>query len=302
MCCILNENRKETMLHRNTSYKKHLSKKDEVFQKELSDNLKRLKVPGRISKEEAWKNFLNNIENNKIRNLSKPNYLKKYLSIAASILLIIASYWIFTITKTEEYTCERAETKTILLPDNSKIILNAESMIKFYPGRWSLKRDIYLDGEAFFEVEKGKKFSVITRNGEINVLGTKFNVLSRKNDLKVYCASGKVMVKRNKDVILSKGQKIESVNNNEISEITIADTIKSASWLKGEFWFDKSPLANVFKEVERQFNVDIIYQEKDQRFYTGYFNNDDLNEALVNVCEPMSLSFKIMDDKIYIGL
>jgi hypothetical protein len=56
----------------------------------------------------------------------------------------------------------------------------------------------------------------------------------------------------------------------------------------------------VFEEIERQFGVDVIYNSSVNRNYTGYFKKNNLSEALMNVCEPMLLTYERNEGKIIV--
>jgi transmembrane sensor len=72
------------------------------------------------------------------------------------------------------------------------------------------------------------------------------------------------------------------------------------TWTSGEFYFNKAPLKDVFKEIERQFNVEIVYSSSENRLYTGYFNKKDLNDALRLVCIPMEVNYSVNERTIEI--
>jgi transmembrane sensor len=71
-------------------------------------------------------------------------------------------------------------------------------------------------------------------------------------------------------------------------------------WIEGRFWFNNTRIEEVFKEMERQFNISIAYQDTTQRYYTGYFSNKNLIDALELVCEPMQLQYSVTKDNVTI--
>ncbi len=97
---------------------------------------------------------------------------------------------------------------------------------------WYFKRSVQLAGEAYFEVEKGKKIEVVSEKAKTVVLGTKFLVTARNNEYTVDCKSGKVKV-------------IEAVHKNET---TITASQKAE--LKANHQFKVSAKANVPEKVE----------------------------------------------------
>jgi len=121
-------------------------------------------------------------------------------TVAASILLVIGlAYWQFRPVKIDMITYETSfgEWKQVRLPDGSLVHLNAKSRLTL-GSDWSDSdtRQVWLDGEAFFEVEKKdegrSKFQVITNDLVIEVLGTQFNVHNRGEHTEVFLKEGKI--------------------------------------------------------------------------------------------------------------
>jgi ferric-dicitrate binding protein FerR (iron transport regulator) len=83
----------------------------------------------------------------------------------------------------------------------------------------------------------------------------------------------------------------------EVSQFDLA----LADWRSGEFHYTETPLAVVFEELERQFNVVVQAPDLANRFYTGRFNTKDLNEALQLVCLPMGLQFEANETTIVVS-
>ncbi|NJK87657.1 MAG: FecR family protein [Bacteroidales bacterium] len=184
------------------------------------------------------------------------------------------------------------------MPDESEVTLNSGSSLKYTRLGYRKNREVTLSGEGFFEIKKGNLFSVKTDHKTIEVLGTSFNVYSRNENFNVQCITGtvKVEIGGKNEFILNEGQGIKAANNQE-AVIYAVEKSKSIAWIKGEFFFDSTPFSTVLNEIERQFNVKIEFKGIQDRVYTGFFTNRDLNAALENVCLPMSLQFKIVDEK-----
>ncbi|MCK9305564.1 MAG: FecR domain-containing protein [Bacteroidales bacterium] len=186
------------------------------------------------------------------------------------------------------------------LPDRSKLTLNAQSKVTYKPIMWKISRAVSMEGEVFFEVVKGSGFSVKSDNGSVKVLGTSFNVYSRENGFSVSCLSGKVAVKSelsNDDnqvkTILEKGEGI--VFRKESAPAVIAEevVVTSASWREKEFYFTHSPLAEVLKEVSRQYGVDIEYNKESDLYYTGNFSMKGSPEEVITIITlPFSLGYE----------
>lgn len=288
------------MKTKNTSYDQSPRDKYEVFfDLVIGEKIKKLKVPAKISKEEAWEKLKKSIETRPEKTI-RHNFIYRITAVAASIILAVAGFWYFSHSHVVRVICKSAEIKTIILPDSSIVYINAVSNISYNPGKWDVVRNLELNGEACFEVRKGKPFTVKTANGTITVLGTRFNVMSRGNDLKVFCVTGKVAVRKENEVILVKGQECSIAGKDQLTGPEPVNDLKPISWINGEFWFTNTPVSKVFEEMERQFGVEVIYNSSTIRNYTGYFNKSNLSEALMNVCEPMALTYEINKTKIII--
>jgi ferric-dicitrate binding protein FerR (iron transport regulator) len=261
--------------------------------RDLKDIISRsteLRVPQKRTKAEAWKQFTEKAGEQPTQKVVK---MKPWLplGIAASLILLIVSY--FFLFRPESVEAPMGKQMAHVLPDGSQVWLNADSKISFRQFERQGTRKIKLKGEAFFEVQKGGPFIVEGENGTIAVRGTSFNVNQRNSSLEVACFSGSVEVTTPKGqrTILKAGEFTES-ENGSLTQAKIFDEEKTASWRIGEFYFEGAPLENVINELERQFDIEIRYNGKEGRIYTGYFTNRDLDEALQLVFQPMKLPFK----------
>ena len=212
------------------------------------------------------------------------------LSIAASILVVLGSYFAFSF---EEITHETsyAEQKTISLPDGSEVVLNAKSAINFTKKNWPNNRIIQLKGEAFFKVKKGSTFSVQTPNGLVKVLGTQFNIKDTDTFFEVVCYEGKVSVTNNKNEhVLTTGNAIRKIDGKNSEKHDKEDSLPS--WLNGESSFLSVPLKYVILELEKQYNIQIDARRIDDSIiFTGSFSNKDLKLALVSVFKTMDIQY-----------
>lgn len=223
---------------------------------------------------------------------------------AATIALIIATsvfiQWQFALLEVEVPVGQISQ---VTLPDSSKVTINAGSTIKFKRYNFAKRRKIYLEGEALFNVKKGESiFTVNAGPNTITVSGTLFNVKYRKTEFTTECLSGEVTVKRENNHFVKKlqgGQGIRIEPKSKEVEAVAVNYDTTASWTKGEFFFDSAQLQLVLEEMERQFGVKIVTKgfNPAQRRYTGYFSSINLNEALQLVCSPMGLKYSISNDE-----
>ncbi len=218
---------------------------------------------------------------------------KTFFKVAAMLVVMLgASYFAF-FNDTKTFTTQIAETETLILPDNSEVILNAKSKLTYNKKTWDDKRDLELEGEAFFKVSKGQKFTVTTDAGVVQVLGTQFNVKERDNYFEVNCFEGLVSVTYNNQTVkLKKGKGYKVVDG--IIELTESNTIKAPSWLQDESSFTKIALKQVIAELELQYKVKINFENiDDSQLFTGTFTHSNLNTALQSVTIPLKISYKI---------
>jgi ferric-dicitrate binding protein FerR (iron transport regulator) len=247
--------------------------------------------------DKAWEN-LNKRKANTESKVIQLNPYKKYLGIAAAIAFIVVASFLYYGTLNEEISTQYAERAAIVLPDASEVQLNADSQISYSKKNWDNKRDIVLNGEAFFKVAKGKRFTVTTENGTVTVLGTQFNVENRKGFFEVACYEGLVSVTYNKkEVKLPAGNSLIVING-ETQSMEIPNT-KMPSWMKNESSFKSIPLKYVMDEFQRQFNIEVITQNiNTDQLFTGSFSNTDKEIALQSISTPSQIKFKLEGNKV----
>jgi ferric-dicitrate binding protein FerR (iron transport regulator) len=253
----------------------------------------RLSVPQGKGKEVVWLEIVRNIHyQGDKRGLTLGT---TFWRIAASWLVLLAiggAVWFGCFDKVIVYS-PVASHLVHILPDSSIVHLNAKTRIAYSKLFWHLGRKLSLEGEALFRVKRGGRFEVVTQMATTSVLGTTFNVYSREGREMITCIEGKVAVtpKQNANrVVLTKGLSTE-INASDMGQPGVVAKSEQIEWYNGDFNFNNTPISIVFDELERQFDVDIHYEGDTNRFYTGYFNNRNLGEALSLVCLPMGLSY-----------
>lgn len=216
-----------------------------------------------------------------------------FLRIAASVALLLGvSYFVFRNGETRLNT-GNAEREMAQLPDQSKVTLNAGSSLSFSASQWETKRQVELEGEAFFDVAKGKKFTVRTPLGEIAVLGTQFDVLQRGDFFRVQCFEGKVSVSYlGAEYVLQPGQTFQVVKGEDIWQFQHKH--QASEWITDHSDFRSVPLEYVIGELARQYNVKVeLNQVPVDKKFTGSFRHDDLRQALEYISKPTKLTYTI---------
>ena len=278
------------------------NKEKEVFSK-LKPNYSK-------SKKEVWEKINLSIdqkdnsfeEKAKSKVISLRSLWLKY-SIAASVLIL------FTIGLTSRlYTTKintrLSETTDHTLPDGSKVKLNAATSITYHPFWWKFNRAVKLEGEAFFKVKKGKEFTVLSKNGTTEVLGTSFNIYCRNNSYNVLCKTGKVRVKDNSEnkIILEKGA-YATLKANEIKVIESYNREEILSWQTEMFNYKNTPLKKVFEDFQMNYGINIDIKKNDihHLYYTGLFKRKtNVIQALEIVCFSFELNYEKIGDNSFL--
>lgn len=218
-----------------------------------------------------------------------------FSAVAAAVALIFALYLFLPEAPLTVHT-ESGKQLSQNLPDGSTVLLNAQSTLSFDSDTWEQNREVSLAGEAYFTVRPGSTFLVKTAGAEIRVLGTEFNVFARDQRVDVACFTGKVEVSTAVNRVVLKPGVAAQLDAAGSLQAYQFDAAGKAAWKKGEFYFDKIPLKFVIEELERQFDVVVLMPSITGRSYTGYFSNQNLQDALDMVCLPMGLAYTFEDE------
>ena len=176
----------------------------------------------------------------------------------------------------------------INLPDGSSVWLNSGSQLRYPVDFKSGSRNIFLSGEAYFEVKSDKKnpFVVNTNQLRVEATGTAFNVEAYANDTiaAVTLVHGKVDVNINgrRKIDLQPNQRVSFNNNSNKYLLTNTDTFKWIAWKDGILAFRNDRLDYVFKKIGLMYNVDIAVKDKEiaSHLYRATFDGESLDEIL----------------------
>ncbi|MEX0274062.1 MAG: FecR family protein [Flavobacteriaceae bacterium] len=223
---------------------------------------------------------------------------KKFMKVAAAIILLLSASYFYLNSLGENINTPYAQNKEIVLPDASEVILNADSRLSYSKKDWSSERSLTLEGEAYFRVAKGKKFTVSTALGDVTVLGTQFNVTQRNGLFEVDCYEGRVQVTfMGKETQLSAGTSFLAINGVIMSNRVVKT--EKPSWVNKESSFEAIPLRYVLAEFERQHNIQVKSNDLDlDQVFTGTFSNTNPELALKSICTPSQIKFKLEGNKV----
>ncbi|MCF6349898.1 MAG: FecR family protein [Flavobacteriaceae bacterium] len=247
--------------------------------------------------------FVKSNNQNKVINLQKPKvkvrklYTKWAVTVAASLLFFIGFYT-FLERDSVLNKSDFGQQKTVLLLDGSEVILNAKSALSYTKKDWANKREVYLNGEAFFKVKKGSVFTVRTKNGNITVLGTQFKVNAIADYFEVVCYEGSVKVfSKNFNEVLKPNNAFRKINDNTIEKWQL--NLSKPTWVNGESTFKSVPLKYVISKLEKQYASEIDASKIDSTLiFTGSFSHQDIDIALASVFGATNIKYeKIINSK-----
>ena len=250
--------------------------------------------------------------------------IKKWVFVAATALLAIGfSYYLSRVSNSNFLEKEVNKTKltvrenpkgnksTLFLSDGSKVILNAASKISFPHPFKEYHREVYLEGEAFFEVEKdeNRPFRVVTQNMTTTVLGTSFNVRAYPEDLdiRVSLTTGKVTIdKLNKEAnpqVLSPGEQLIYLKSEDTFRKTKFDLKEVVAWKDNILFFRDASEATVIKRLEYWYNVDIKVLNRSPNTWAinAAFDKKPLESVLRTLSYTMNFDFSIEGTEVTIA-
>jgi len=214
------------------------------------------------------------------------------------ILLSAVSAWWFAFENDVLVQTAFGEVREIRLPDGSKVLLNANSELKYND---ESPREIWLKGEAFFDVvhtATDAPFKVYTNDLIVNVLGTEFNVNTRREKTDVVLSEGKVSLEIDKVVtkeplFMEPGEKVSFSQQQKSLKKELVNAQAYTSWTQGTIVFDHTPMSEVFQHLEDTYGVDVKIDHKHellQKQLTG--------EVVQNLEVTLTLLEKTFDIKL----
>lgn len=193
----------------------------------------------------------------------------------------------------------------LTLEDGTKVLLNSGSTISWPIHFKDTIREVKLDGEAFFEVQKNPEQPFIVKTGSITtkVLGTSFNVNSAGDRIEVSVQSGRVGVYSNTtSTLLTPLEKIEIDVNSQTWLKSDADTDADFGWREGTLVFKDRTLKDAFKILERWYNVKITYTDSAVQNcrITGKYKKETINTVLYAIAEATGIQYTINNREVEI--
>lgn len=221
---------------------------------------------------------------------------------------------------------------TVHLPDGSLVILNTGSKLVYNKDFGVEGREIYLTGEAFFDIAHNEKIPLTVHAGniDIKVKGTAFNVKAYSEDSIVEAAlirgsievfskndpERKILLRPNEKILIGKSSTITS-SEKEARHSTIKEeifslgkikpnpadsSISEIAWIENKLAFYKEPFASLAKKMESWYNVSIHFNDESMQSltFTGSFEKEDIVQALEALRQTTSFQYTIENRNVII--
>jgi transmembrane sensor len=256
--------------------------------------------------------------------------------VAASVALLITAgsvfYFVSHRNTMVSRTTAKGEKSTFIMEDGTRVTLNADSRLEYAESFPDKGREVYLTGEAFFDVHQNaaKPFIIHTKNMNVKVLGTAFNIKSYPNEASteatllkgaievtvpdrpaeriVLKPSQKLIV--HNDIISQDSSKVKSASLKSIAPAVTTLTyfkqrdtmIMETSWLQNKLVFQDEDFESLAKRMERWYNIRIRFSRTDTRQlrFTGVLEGETVAEALYALHMTEGFNYRIEDTTIVI--
>lgn len=195
----------------------------------------------------------------------------------------------------------KARQYNLVLPDGTRVWLNAASSIKYPVAFNGVDRNVEITGEAYFEVShNAKPFKVKAGSTEIIDLGTAFNVYAYNDEpaLKATLLQGAIKIQ---DKILKPGEQAQ-VNGSTMRVTKLSDAGDVIAWKNGEINFEHVDVATLLRQVSRWYDVEIVYKEAlPQTRLLGTISRQTNLSTIVKVLNEYGISCKIEGNKLIVA-
>lgn len=289
--------------------------KEELFEKISTVNISIVEHPDyRNLFSKLWAQ----IENSKKPEKSKILYLSLKIAAAIIVGLFIGVYIssIQTVSEKPIYYAAhspRGSVSEMLLPDNTVIFLNADSRVKYTINGKNNVREVFLSGEAWFDVAKNeeKPFIVHTSCYNIEVTGTQFNVKAYETDNEIITTleEGQVKIVSSEnfqlaeEITLEPGEQLKL--NKDLKKVLVNKTENTAwytSWKDNKLIFINTDFKNLVILLERKYGVDIEVKNKEilNLHFDGTIKNESILEILKIIKKTLPINYNIEGQKVVI--
>lgn len=295
---------------------------DQFFEKQQAE-AEKLEITSEEPPDEIRQRMLKNVQR-EIRPTFKDRFSRKWLAQGVAASLFLGLGYFFLIQKKsespdelkqhmfnasaswEQVSTEAAEQRQVTLPDGSQVHLNYQSSLRYQAADYGqTERRVYLEGEAFFEVQRDEQrpFIVETQKLTTRVLGTSFNVNTQDNQYVVAVASGSVEVQATRP---GEKEKVSLTANQQAALSSLDDQLVFSNqistdvflWREGLMAFSNTPMASVKTRLERAYATQIHIDPKLlDRSVTARYQQKPLPEVLDDLCFLLGATYEIRENQ-----
>ncbi len=243
-----------------------------------------LKEYKEYDKKSAWDLINDQIEEEPV--VKKKTLSLKWIGgIAASIAILLSAALYLSSGDLEGYNhvASNGVVETLTLPDGSDISINRNSEID-YATNFTENRNVILDGEAYFDVERNEErpFTIVTDEANVRVLGTSFNIHEKENSVEVFVTSGSVEVSvGDEKVVLTKNEMV-SCQDGKITKLKVPGA-NYLSWKSSKLIFEEAALHKVVEDLRRHYKVQLVFSIDSKAMnhpITDTFADEDFESVL----------------------
>ena len=246
---------------------------------------------------------------NEIQQRERPSrksivYRPAVYKVAATLLLRMAAsiWWFNSSNGLMEIKTAFGEQRTVTLPDQSTIVLNGNSVVR-YASNWDEEspREVWIEGEGFFSVIHTKNHQKFVVHGvrelNVEVLGTKFNVKTRQCNSEVMLAEGKVKLQlgesdTTRSIFLKPGE-LATVKDKKLSTQSVNQQ-RYTSWVANKLFFERTPLRDLSVVLRDTYGLKVTFSEPglESRELSGEISASSVGEILYAVGETLDLKIE----------
>ncbi|HRQ50299.1 MAG TPA: DUF4974 domain-containing protein [Agriterribacter sp.] len=268
---------------------------------------------------------------------------KRFYALGATgALVVMLSAWFMTRTNKpavsltaplNEVVTSGGSKSTVRLPDGSSVILNTGSKLSYNKDFGVGTREIYLSGEAFFDIARNEKVPLTVHAGDvdISVKGTIFNVKAYAEDSTVEASliqgvievfskndsERKILLRPNEKIVIGKVTHVKSSEKNiplpsqkedvfvlgKIKPNPSDSTISEIAWIQNKLAFYKEPFSSLAQKMESWYNVSVQFNDEqlEKITFTGSFEKEDIIEALDALRQITPFEYRVENRNVIIG-
>jgi len=270
-----------------------------------------------------WNKMLNAVVNSEeslvtINQTKRSNFRRLWINVAAAVVVFVIlsvgiGYYLANRAESPQmaYTEKQVpvkKTDSTILDDGSKIVLNAGSSLRYPQNFRGKKREVYLEGEAIFDVAHDPNKPFIIHSGQLKtvVLGTKFDVSAYPgaDKMQVTVISGKVSVEEtvSKKVatLLPNQRLVFNTKTNAFVSNNVTSVTSQTAWREGRIGFDDASLTEVAAQFYRRYGVHVRLENPNLAncHISIVLNNDSVDNMLKTITALTNSSYKYQGDDV----